>query len=204
MMPSQTGEKRGLTSMDTGGTRAIPAKVAALAAAHDLGEPVGHRDNGDPARAALVALLLSVASFAVSFALFHAAGAWFRPLLPAAILALAAAIGSLGWAMLFPFRGGRPVWAYEHGLVHLRKGRPRATLWRDMERLELHVVRDGTLTAGTTSAYLLKPSGQPPMRVRTQISEQADGTRHDPFGTLLTRLVADAGRPVVQTLIGRR
>jgi hypothetical protein len=50
----------------------------------------------------------------------------------------------------------------------------------------------------------IKPNGQPPMRVRPHLREQPDGTSHDPFGTLLTRMVADAGRPVVQTLIGRR
>ncbi|MEU8664658.1 hypothetical protein [Actinoplanes philippinensis] len=190
--------------MDTDETTVVPAKVAVLAAAHGLGAPVGHRDNGSPGRAALVALLLSVTAFAVSFALFHLAGAGLRPLLPLAVLTLAAAIGALGWAMLFPFRAGQSVWAYENGLVHVRNGRPRAALWREMERLELHVIRDGHLMAGMTSAYLLRPSGQPPMRVRPQLREQPDGTRQDPFGTLLTRLVADAGRPVVQTLIGRR
>jgi hypothetical protein len=190
--------------MDTDETTQIPARVAALAAAHDLGAPVGRRDDTGPARAALVALALSVVSFAVAFALFYLAGAYFRPLIPVAVLALAIAMGGLGWAMVFPFRGIQSVYAYEHGLVHIRNGRARAALWLEMERLELHVVRDGNLMAGQTSAYLLKPSGQPPMRVRPQLREQPDGTRQDPFGTLLTRLVADAGRPVVQTLVGRR
>lgn len=184
--------------MDTDETTRIPAKVTALATARDLGAPVGHRADGDPARAALIALLVSVVSFAVAFALFYLV------LIPLAVPALVVAVGALGWATLFPFRGGQSVYAYEHGLVHVRNGRARAALWLEMERMELHVIRDGRLTTGTTSAYLLKPSGQPPMRVRPRLRDQPDGTRHDPFGTLLTRLVADAGRPVVQTLIGRR
>jgi hypothetical protein len=190
--------------MDTDETTQIPAKVTALAAAHDLGAPVGHRDNVGPARTALFALLLSVVSFAVAFVLFYLAGTYFRPLIPVAVLALAIGVGGLAWAIVFPFRDSQSVYAYENGLVHVRNGRARAARWQEMERMELHVVRDGALTAGTTSAYLLKPSGQPPMRVRPQLREQPDGTRQDPFGTLLTRLVADAGRPVVQTRVGRR
>jgi hypothetical protein len=190
--------------MDTDETTQIPAKVTTLAAAHHLGVPVGHRDNFGPARAALIALVLSVVSFAVAFVLFYLAGTYFRPLIPVAVLALAIGIGGLAWAIAFPFRGSQSVYAFEHGLVLVRNGRARAALWREMERMELHVVRDGDLMAGTTSAYLLKPNGQPPMRVRPQLREQPDGTRQDPFGTLLTRLVADAGRPVVQTLVGRR
>ncbi|BEL05085.1 hypothetical protein Q0Z83_032760 [Actinoplanes sichuanensis] len=184
--------------MDTDETTPIPAKVTALATAHRLGAPVGHRATGDPARAALIALLLSVVSFAAAFALFSLF------LIALAVPALVLAVGALGWAIVFPFWGSAAVYAYEHGLVHVRNGRARAALWLEMERMELHVIRNGNLMAGTTSAYLLKPSGQAPMRVRPRLSEQPDGTSQDPFGTLLTRLVADAGRPVVQTLIGRR
>jgi hypothetical protein len=185
---------RGRTTMDSDGSGAIPAKVAALATTRDLGEPVGHRDDGGPA---VYPLLFSAAGFAVSFALFYLAGAHAWPLIPPAAAAMVAAAGGLVWAMILPSWGTRSVYAFEHGLVHVHNGRLRAARWPEIERLELHVTRDGT--TATTEAYLLKPSGQPPMRVRPHLEDQPDGTRQDPFGTLLTRLVADAGRPIVQT-----
>ncbi|MFC4068367.1 hypothetical protein [Actinoplanes subglobosus] len=174
----------------------IPAKVTALATSRDLGAPVGHRDDTGNA---LYPLLVSAASFATAFTLFYLAGTYAWPLVPIAVGVMTAGTGSLVWAMVLPWWGGQSVYAYERGLVHVRHGRVRAALWCEMERLELHVTHDGDHTTATTSAYLLKPNGQPPLRVRPRPHEQPDGSHQDPFGTLLTRLVADAGRPVVQT-----
>jgi hypothetical protein len=184
--------------MQTDETATVPAGVTALAEQRGLGAPVGRRDNGSAARAVMLSLSVAVAGFAASFGLFYVAGVWFRPLIPVAVLALAAGICGLGWAIVLPIRGSQSVYLYEQGLVHVRNGRPRAALWTEVDRLEVHVVRDGDLMAGTTSAYLLTVAGQAPMRV------QPDGTRHDPVGTALVRLVSDAGRPVVQKLAGER
>jgi hypothetical protein len=190
--------------MQTDETTAVPAGVTALAEQRGLGAATARRDNGSAAKAVLLSLSIAVFAFAASFGLFYLAGTWFRPLIPLAILALAIGICGLGWAIVFPIRGSQSVYLYENGLVHVRNGRPRVALWSEIEQLEVHVVREGNLMAGMTSAYLLKPTGRPPMRVQPKPLEQPDGTRLDPVGTTLVRLVSDAGRPVVQKLVGKR
>jgi hypothetical protein len=190
--------------MQTDETTAIPAGVTALAEQRGLGAPVARRDDPGAVRAVMYSLLTAVSGFAVSFGLFYLAGTYFRPLIPLAILALAIGVGGLGWAIVLPLRGNESAYLYERGIVHVRNGRPRAALWGELERLEVHVVREGNLMAGTTSAYLLKPTGQAPMRVQPVLREQPDGTRQDPFGSAMARLVADAGRPVVEKPVSRR
>ncbi|GIE28354.1 hypothetical protein Ait01nite_013990 [Actinoplanes italicus] len=189
--------------MQTDETTAIPAGVTALAEQRGLGAAVARRDNPGAVKAVLYSLVTAVSGFAVSFGLFYLAGTYFRPLIPLAILALATGICGLGWAIVFPLRGNESAYLYERGIVHVRNGRPRAALWSDLESLEVHVIREGNLMAGVTSAYLLRTSGRPPMRVQPVLTEQPDGTRQDPFGSAMARLVADAGRPVVEKPVGK-
>jgi hypothetical protein len=190
--------------MQTDETTAIPPGVTALAEQRGLGAAVARRDHPGAAKAVTCSLVTAVAGFAVSFGLFYLAGTYFRPLIPLAVLALAIGICGLGWAIVFTFRGNQSAYLYEHGIVHVRNGRLRTALWTEIERLEVHVVREGNLMAGMTSAYLLKPAGQAAMRVQPVLRDQPDGTRQDPFGSAMARMVADAGRPVVEKLVGKR
>ncbi|KHD75745.1 hypothetical protein [Actinoplanes utahensis] len=178
-------------------TAPVPANVAALATAHDLGDLVGRRGDDGVLRAVLYALACTLVCLAASAGLFHLA----RTVLPATIwlagVALLLSLALVGWTVFIALRGSHSAYAYERGLVHVRNGRARAALWMEMERLEIHVLRE----AGQNSAYLLRPSGQAVMRVAPLLVSRPDGTRHDAFGTILARRVADAGRPVVHTLI---
>ena len=178
-------------------TTPIPANEAALAAAHDLGDLLGRRSDRGVLRAVLFALAATSVCLAASFALFHLAGTVLPALIWPAAVALPASPGMLAWTVFLAVRGRHAAYAYERGLVHVRYGRARAALWREMERLEIHVIRE----AGLNSAYLLRPAGQAVMRVSPHLEDRPDGTRHDAFGTILARLVADAGRPVVHTLV---
>jgi len=179
------------------GTRPIPANVAALADAHDLGTLLGRRHDHGVLRAVVFALASTVVCLAASSGLVHLAGTVLPGLRWLAVVALVLSLGLLAWTVFLGVRGRHSAYAYERGLVHVRYGRARAALWREMERLEIRVIRE----AGLNSAYLLRPSGQAVMRVAPRLEDRPDGTRHDPFGTILARLVADAGRPVVHRLV---
>jgi hypothetical protein len=190
--------------MQTDETTADPAGVTALAEQRGLGAAAGRRHDGSAARSVTLSLSVAAAAFAGSFALFYLAGTWFRPVVALAVLSLAIGVCGLGRAIVLPIRGTQSVHLYDNGLVHVRNGRPRAARWSEIERLEVHVVRDGDLTAGKVAAYLLKPAGQPAVRIPPNPREQPGGARHDPLGSTLVRLVSDAGRPVVQKLIDEK
>lgn len=190
--------------MWTGETTAIPAGVTALAEQRGLGTVVDLRNNPHTVTVVLRSLVTAVTGFCVSFGLFALAGGHLRPLAPAGMLALAVGIGGLGRAIVAGLRGDQAVYLYEHGIVQVRNDHPRAARWSEIERLEVSLVRAGHPMAGTTTAYLLLLSGRAPMRMRPVLRGQPGGIRQDPFGAAMTRMVADAGRPVIEKAAGPR
>lgn len=71
-----------------------------------------------------------------------------------------------------------------------------------MAEVEVQVFGGGTLFAGKTAAYVMKPTGQAPMRVNSTDVGLKDGEQ-DPVGAVILRLASEAGRRSPRSLSAR-
>jgi hypothetical protein len=181
----------------------VPPKVTILAAQHDLGALINQRSNGNPFKGALMALVGGVVAFLLSCGLFSLAAQVWRPIVWIAILALALGLCAIGWSVVALVRGSQAIYVYQGGVVYVRNGNARAAAWAEVREVEVQVIREGNLFAGKTSAYLVKPVNQAPMRVNSMDVVLSEGEQ-DPIGALLMRIASDAGRPVTRKLVGTK
>lgn len=181
----------------------IPSKVSMLADHRGLGSLIDHRSNGNPFKSSLKALVGGVVAILLSFGLFALAAAVWRPIMWIGVLLLAFGLCFLGWSVVTLVRGFQAIYVYQGGVVYLHNGNERAATWAEVSEVEVQVIREGNLFAGTTSAYLVKPVNQAPMRVNSMDIAMPKGEQ-DPIGALLMRLATEAGRPVNRKLVGKK
>ncbi|MEG3633684.1 hypothetical protein [Micromonospora palythoicola] len=180
----------------------VPEKVASLAAERGLGTLIDKRSSGNPIRSALTIVAVGTVAVVVSVALFALASSW-RPLIWLAIPSLALGICAVGWFVVVLVRGFEAGYLYPGGMVYVRNGNARAATWAEMAEVEVQVFGGGTLFAGKTAAYVMKPTGQSPMRVNSTEVGLKDGEQ-DPVGAVILRLASEAGRPITQKLVGKK
>lgn len=181
----------------------IPPKVTTLAEQRGLGVLIDQRSNGNPFKGFLYGLIGGIIGLALTYGLFALAAYLWRPIMWAGIAALAFAICAIAWSFIQLARGFQAIYIYQGGVVYVRNGRARAATWDEVSEVEVQVIREGNLFAGAITAYVVKPTNQPPMRVASIDIGLPEGEK-DPIGQLLIRLANEAGRPVTQRLVGKR
>jgi hypothetical protein len=168
-----------------------PPEVTAEADRYQFGALVAARCGSNPWYNAGFVAGGALLCFAVTAVLALTGVGFLRYL---GILTCAGFVGGAIFAIVTLIAGSSGMYLYTGGLVHTRRGRPRAVRWTEVTRMQVQRAGGSTSMAGRVTAYYVVTGDGSKLYAEARVVNGVDE-----FGSRLADVIAGLGRPVVDS-----